>query len=92
MQLVDLRLLLIDLLNGDDMIVAQPPESIEIEGRGLQLRLAHFELRASLLERGTDRTIVDARQQVAAFDELTFADRELDQLAIDLRPDDDAAL
>jgi hypothetical protein len=92
MQLVDLRLLLIDLLDGDDVVVAKPAEALEIQGCGLQLRLAHFELRAGLFERGADRAIVDAGEQIAALDLLTFANCKLDQLAVDLRPDDDAAL
>ena len=92
MQLVDLRLLLIDLLHGHDVIVAQPAEAIEIERRGLRAGLAHFELRSGLFERCANATIVDAREQIAAPDLLTFAHCELDQLAVDLRPDDDAAL
>ena len=92
MQLIDLRLLLVDLLGGDDVVVPQAVEPLEIEHRSFQLRFAHLELRARLLERRTDPAIVDARQQIALLDLLTFAHRQLDQLAVDLRPDDDTAL
>ena len=82
----------INLPGGDGVILAQALEALEIERAALELRLAPFELRARLLQRGGNRAIVDAREQISALDLLTFANRELDQLAVDLRPDDDAAL
>ena len=61
----------------------------QVELRVLELRLIARHLPLGLGELHLERTGIDLREQVALLDELAFAERDPDELAVDAAPDGD---
>src|SRR4029077_2564936 len=82
-ELIDRRLLRVDLLARGEILTREVGEALEVELRVLQARLVLRFLGGRLIERGPEGARVDLDQKITFLDDLAFLEGDLGDLAVD---------
>src|SRR5262249_14245935 len=84
-ELADLRLVVVDLLLGDEVLLAQTLVAIVVAARGVELRLIARERTLRLVELDLPRPRIDLGEWVALVDLLALGEQHLVEPPVDLR-------